>query len=223
MVKLRTRVRKIGWRGKVDTFLLDLEAGKFDPDITELDPEPEPTSPVKDVPANGESSVNGGELAAVGPATEDAKIANAGDDEMQFNVEPEDETGDQEAGRADANGKTSFDARRSKPGEETSVLPEGNQVMIRTIPPDIGRVKLEDVSIAFSGQFLSLILVLVRLARKFLDMSTSLLVIRFKRGITIGLGGCDSMMKLICRQLCQNSQTRRYARSSIRRLSPNNI
>jgi hypothetical protein len=28
------------------------------------------------------------------------------------------------------------------------VMPEGNQVMIRTIPPDIGRVKLEDVSVA---------------------------------------------------------------------------
>jgi hypothetical protein len=25
-------------------------------------------------------------------------------------------------------------------------MPEGNEVMIRTIPPDIGRVKLEDVS-----------------------------------------------------------------------------
>ena len=31
-------------------------------------------------------------------------------------------------------------------GEEISVDCEGNQVMIRTIPPDIGRVKLEEVS-----------------------------------------------------------------------------
>jgi hypothetical protein len=40
------------------------------------------------------------------------------------------------------------DNKRNNRGEEISVPPEGNQVMIRTIPPDIGRVKLEEVSVS---------------------------------------------------------------------------
>ena len=137
-VKLRTRVRKVGWKGRIDDFLSDLEAGKFDPDITAVDAEAEPTSPIKENSTNGDATTNGG--GPTGTTGEDGK-----DDEMQFNVEPEDETGDQDASRMDANGKALFDGKRSKPGEEMSVMPENNQVMIRTIPPDIGRVKLEDV------------------------------------------------------------------------------
>lgn len=128
----------MGWKGRIDDFLTDLEAGKFDPDITAVDAEAEPTSPIKDTATNGEATTNGG--GPTGTTGEDGK-----DDEMQFNVEPEDETGDQDASRLDANGKALLDGKRSKPGEEISVMPEGNQVMIRTIPPDIGRVKLEDV------------------------------------------------------------------------------
>jgi hypothetical protein len=51
---LRTRVRKEGWKGRLDTFLLDLESGKFDPHLTE--PESEDLSPVKENAANGETT-----------------------------------------------------------------------------------------------------------------------------------------------------------------------
>ncbi|KAM6495488.1 hypothetical protein JOM56_008194 [Amanita muscaria] len=131
---LRTRVRKEGWEDRLTTFLHDLESGKFDPDLN--DPEPESTSHVKDGTSNGDAltkELNGGSV-------EDTK----GDDDIQFNVDADDEGGDNDANRLDTGGKPSNDNRRSSRGEEISVMPEGNQVMIRTIPPDIGRVKLEE-------------------------------------------------------------------------------
>ncbi|EPT02795.1 hypothetical protein FOMPIDRAFT_1022699 [Fomitopsis schrenkii] len=142
-VALRQRVRKIGWRGRMDTFLMDLEAGKFDPGLHE--PEPEPASPAKESASNGDTSRSGAEATATSSAEETKPNANAGsaEDDMQFNVEPEDDTGDQEANRHDPS-KPSADNRRNARGEEYSVPPDGNQVMIRTIPPDIGRVKLEE-------------------------------------------------------------------------------
>jgi len=148
---MRARVRKVGWRGRIDAFLLDLEAGKFDPDSNE--PEPEAASPVKDSAPNGDTSSNGVEAsgAQATPAEETKPSGNGGtgDDDMQFNVEAEDEGGDNDANRIDtsgpdANSKNSSEAKRNNRGEEIAVQPEGNQVMIRTIPPDIGRVKLED-------------------------------------------------------------------------------
>lgn len=139
--KLRQRVRKEGWRGRLHTFLLDLDSGKFDPDLNE--PEAEPSSPVKDnAAANGESSLADTATNPNGNAatmTDDSKVA-AGDDDMQFNMDTEEDAA------GDASGKPSSDNRRTNRGDEVSVMPEGNQVMIRTIPPDIGRVKLEDVS-----------------------------------------------------------------------------
>jgi hypothetical protein len=137
---LRTRVRKEGWKGRLDTFLLDVESGKFDPDVNQL--ESEPTSPVKDNAANGEATAVSDTNGMAAP-TEETK-AGGGEDEIQFTMDAEDEGGDQDAHRAEANGRPSVD-KRSNRGEEVSVPPEGNQVMIRTIPPDIGRVKLEEV------------------------------------------------------------------------------
>jgi len=125
-VTLRRRVRKEGWRGRLNTFLHDLESGKFDPDLSE--PEADVTSPVKESVEAGEDTKTGG------------------DDDMQFNLDAEDDAGEQEPSRVEANGKSVNDNKRNNRGEEVSVLPEGNQVMIRTIPPDIGRVKLEEVS-----------------------------------------------------------------------------
>lgn len=139
---LRARVRRVGWRGRMDNFLTDLDTGKFDPDFHE--PEPEAASPVKESTANGDSALNGTDTSA--QADEDVKPTGNGEDDMQFNVEAEDEAGDQDAGRTDTNGRSGFDNKRNNRGEEISVQPEGNQVMIRTIPPDIGRVKLEEVS-----------------------------------------------------------------------------
>lgn len=136
-VQVRARVRKVGWRGRLDAFLLDLEAGKFDPDANEPDQEAEST---KESTSNGEAAQLASDSSAV-PASADEQKTNMGaEDEMQFNVEQEDEGGD-------ANGKQQDDAKRLvNRGEELAVPPEGNQVMIRTIPPDIGRIKLEEVS-----------------------------------------------------------------------------
>lgn len=138
---LRARVRKEGWKGRLDIFLLDLESGNYDPDLNETELET-PTSPIKENVINSEGTAVESNGAA--PVSEDPKSAGGGDDEMQFNVEAEEEPGDNEPARPDTNGKTTFD-RRNNRGEEISVPPEGNQVMIRTIPPDIGRVKLEEV------------------------------------------------------------------------------
>ncbi|KAI6128407.1 hypothetical protein EDD16DRAFT_1548420 [Pisolithus croceorrhizus] len=124
-VALRRRVRKEGWRGKLDAFLHDLEAGKYDPDLNESESE---------LPVTKESNTSGGP--GDGTAPEEAK--NAADDDMQFNMDAEEDAA------AEVNGRVFVDNKRGNRGEEISVLPEGNQVMIRTIPPDIGRFKLEE-------------------------------------------------------------------------------
>ncbi|KAJ6543854.1 hypothetical protein B0H19DRAFT_1168666 [Mycena capillaripes] len=144
---LRKRVRKEGWKDRINTFLLDLEAGKFDPDLNE----PEVESPVKEngtangdsaMPASSDSVANPNGTAA--PISEEPK-ASGDDDEMQFNMNVEEDPVEADTNRPDANGKNaSNNNKRSDRGDEVSVMPEGNQVMIRTIPPDIGRVKLED-------------------------------------------------------------------------------
>ncbi|RDX53607.1 hypothetical protein OH76DRAFT_1398727 [Lentinus brumalis] len=131
---MRTRVRKSGWKGRMDAFILDLESGKFDPDLSE--PVPEPTKEN----ANGDSAATNGAGGETNAAAEETKPPVAGDDDMQFNVEAEDDAGGDEANR-NASDKNKRGANR---GEEFAVPPEGNQVMIRTIPPDIGRAKLEE-------------------------------------------------------------------------------
>ncbi len=47
--------------------------------------------------------------------------------------------------KLEADPRTPVESKRTHREENVSVLPEGNEVMIRTIPPDIGRVKLEEV------------------------------------------------------------------------------
>ena len=141
---LRMRVRKEGWRGRLDTFVHDLESGKYDPDLTE--PEEVPISPVKETLANGDNAAAELNGTTSVPPEDVHKAGGVGDDDMQFNVEVDEEAVDNEPSRHDTNGKASSD-RRGGRGDEMSVPPEGNQVMIRTIPPDIGRVKLEEVCI----------------------------------------------------------------------------
>ncbi|KAI0771991.1 hypothetical protein BD413DRAFT_604124 [Trametes elegans] len=138
---MRTRVRKTGWRGRMDAFIHDLESGKFDPDMSE--PAPEAASTKEN--ANGETAAaNGssGDTNAAPSATEDAKpaVSTAGEEDMQFNAENEDDANDNDANRGSGRDKRPAANR----GEEVAVPPEGNQVMIRTIPPDIGRAKLEE-------------------------------------------------------------------------------
>ncbi|TCD62735.1 hypothetical protein EIP91_006460 [Steccherinum ochraceum] len=136
---LRSRVRKVGWRGKIDTFLLDLDSGKYDPDAHDGS-DSSPASPVKEVGTNGMDVLNAD--------TEESKPNIGADDEMQFGVEPEDDN-DQDGARGD--GGRSLEAKRSKASDEVAIEPEGNQVMIRTIPPDIGRVKLENACSGVDG------------------------------------------------------------------------
>lgn len=124
---LRTRVRKEGWKGRIDIFLHDLESGKYDPDLNESEDVAN-----KDGATNGEAETNG--------THDDSKPA---DEDITFN-DADDDAGENDVPRGDANGKSASDKRNNR-GEEISVPTEGNQVMIRTIPPDIGRVKLEEV------------------------------------------------------------------------------
>ena len=136
---LRTRIRKEGWKSRASAFLVDLESGKFDPDLNET--EAEAASSAKDSGMTVDSA-----LGETNGTVEESKVG--GDDEMQFPIDGEDDTADNEA-KQDTNGKATLDSKRGARGEEVAVPPEGNQVMIRTIPPDIGRVKLEEVSVPF--------------------------------------------------------------------------
>lgn len=130
---LRRRVRKDGWKGRLNAFVQDLELGKFDPDLNE--PESESGAQHKDSAAPGDVGEN------VAPTEE---VKNGADDDMQFNMDAEEDAGEHDANRVE-NGKATTEHKRNNRGEEISIPPEGNQVMIRTIPPDIGRLKLEEV------------------------------------------------------------------------------
>jgi hypothetical protein len=140
-IELRRRLRKEGWKGRIDLFLNELDAGTYDPDFNQTDSATE--APAKEEIGNGDGTPTGEEKAdGASESKEDPKIT--GDDDMQF--EAEDDQNEPEASRADT-GKAS-DSRRGKDdgrGEEVAVMPETNTVMIRTIPPDIGRIKLEQV------------------------------------------------------------------------------
>ncbi|EKM59421.1 uncharacterized protein PHACADRAFT_249892 [Phanerochaete carnosa HHB-10118-sp] len=155
--QMRSRVRKNGWKGRMDAFLLELESGKFDPDLQEAEQEAESSaSATKESALNGEAahstSGDAPEGSAVPASMEEQKPNLSNDDEMQFNVEAEDQGDDHDPSRADANGKQLGDPKRQlNRGEEVSIPPEGNQIMIRTIPPDIGRMKLEESISNISG------------------------------------------------------------------------
>lgn len=140
-MKLRTRVRKEGWKDRYNAFLVDLENGKLDPDLDES--EMEPTLPIKEPISASESGMVEG---MNGPLANVEETKSGGDDEMQFPIDGEEDPADNDGVRGDTNGKISQDPKRgASRGEEVSVPPEGNQIMIRTIPPDIGRAKLEEV------------------------------------------------------------------------------
>ncbi|KIL00472.1 hypothetical protein PAXRUDRAFT_821670 [Paxillus rubicundulus Ve08.2h10] len=138
-VALRRRVRREGWNGRLATFLQDLELGKFDPDLNDL--ESGSNVQAKD------STILGDAGESMAPL-EEAK--NVTDDDMHFNMDAEEDGVDHEVSRVE-NGKMAIDNKRNNRGEEISVPPEGNQVMIRTIPPDIGRFKLEEACSRIPG------------------------------------------------------------------------
>ena len=134
-VRLRERLRREGWKGRINAFISDLEQGKFDPGQGEA----ESDSVSKEPASNGAFGENTD--SAIGPAgTEDAPIV--GEDDIPGDEEDGNEN---EGGKSTTNGRYSKNTRGDNRGEDFAVMAEGNQVMIRTIPPDIGRLKLEEV------------------------------------------------------------------------------
>ena len=145
-------MREEGWKGHLNTFLDDIESGKFDHDVDENDAEPPASVTKENTGAEGAPDANGD---AAPISSEEIKPVKGGDNDMQFNTDLDEELADHDAARTEATssngpGKPSYDSRRNTRGEEFSVPPKGNQVMIGTIPPDIGRVKLEEVGYLIS-------------------------------------------------------------------------
>ncbi|KAI0313252.1 hypothetical protein OF83DRAFT_1165659 [Amylostereum chailletii] len=148
-VYLRKRVRKEGWKGKLAAFLVNLEAGQFDPGLNE--PASETSSLAKDSVKTDDVSIKRDDekmdvvkIEAVGDLKDegDANGGMAPGDEsvkLEDDLDAEDDTMD----KAEPNGKAVDENRRFNRAEEMSIDTEGNQVMIRTLPPDIGRIKLE--------------------------------------------------------------------------------
>lgn len=118
-VNLRSRVRKQGWGGRPERFLSELDAGKYDPAS-----EPEL---VKEAPAPPSA-----------PGDEGAAKPVANPDDM------EEDDGVESPVKSETNGKFPIHGRPPR-DDDVFVAPEGNQVAIRTIPPDIGRQKIEEV------------------------------------------------------------------------------
>lgn len=121
--------------GKIDRFTRELEEGKYD----QVDAEPE-----LDTPASPTKEAKDEPLTAMESGLVTSTSADGKEDE-DFAPEIADETLDMDTGKMDANGKVGQDFKRIPRSDEISVPPDGNQVMIRTIPPDIGRIKLENV------------------------------------------------------------------------------
>jgi hypothetical protein len=134
-VNLRQRTRQRGIRGRLPLFLEDLESGKYDP-------EPASTSPAVGE-TNGTTTVTGED--STSPVKTEAP-AEAAVDEDAKEMGEDDNAGDTNG----ANGRGAdkgADRRDINRGAEVSVPNDANQVMIRTIPPDIGRLKLERVGV----------------------------------------------------------------------------
>ena len=150
---LRLRVRQKGWRGRLNLFLDGLEVGQFDPDLSESQSEGENAPPAKEGASNGDDTTANG-ATAMGEETK--PVTGEVEEPM------EDEAGDNEAAKQEANGKgpvdLGLDPRRAGRGEEVTVPNDGNQVMIRTIPPDIGRLKLEEVNVILICVFVDLLI-----------------------------------------------------------------
>ncbi|KAG8903976.1 hypothetical protein FRB99_002455 [Tulasnella sp. 403] len=146
---LRTRTRKIGWKGKIDEFIQKLEQGKLDP-VLELDATP-PANATTSQPSDPDQSQlteqNG----------EDVDIMNEEsrpDEDMDIAMFEGDVNGEGSGGllssSTNGNGKAQGNATSAQ-AEEVSVEPEGVQIMIRTIPPDIGRLKIEEICSKIPG------------------------------------------------------------------------
>ena len=130
-MNLRTRVRREGWKGRTEQFLKDLEDGKFDPK-----PEPDPSVKEEALPAGDEKPpVNLEDMDAV-----DEDVPENGPDSPT---------------KSESNGKALPQHGRQPREDDVLVTPEGNQIAIRTIPPDIGRQKIEEVCDCLATKYLN--------------------------------------------------------------------
>ncbi|KAG9095265.1 hypothetical protein FS749_010774 [Ceratobasidium sp. UAMH 11750] len=131
-IALRDRIKVEGRKGRAARFLQELEEGKYDPVVEE--------------PAA---------LATTEPKPAASPHAEAGNDpanehELDFDNENEDEGNPKQAAEPNGNGKPKEGPQGGR-DEECSMETEGNQVMVRTLPPDIGRVKLEQALSTIPG------------------------------------------------------------------------
>jgi len=119
---LRARVRKQGWHGALEHFLEELEAGKFD----------------HIVEAAKISTAN---------ATEKAESQNGETQTTALDENSEEKKEDKSMKPEDEEDKIDDDAEWNANGDNDEVVipHKGHQVMIKTIPPDIGRLRLEPV------------------------------------------------------------------------------
>jgi hypothetical protein len=122
---LRSRVRKQGWQGALDQFIDDLEAGKFD-FVSET---------IKNKANDETKDQNDGAQASTDPTTTESTETKPDAPKVEEDVDKivdENEGGSQGDKEGD--------------NDEVIIPHKGHQVMIKTIPPDIGRLKLEPVS-----------------------------------------------------------------------------
>ena len=110
----------------MDLFISELESGLHDPSA--------------DAPANTAAGPSPTRETAQ-PSSDEVK---PGDEDIAFGMDADDEAADGDT-KQDTNGKANDANTPTRGADEVAVKPEGNQVMIRTIPPDIGRVKIEEV------------------------------------------------------------------------------
>lgn len=162
-VNLRLRVRREGWDGRIDKFVDSLLEGKFDNVIDSQ----EVARATLDQKTNDTKPSNGDKdpvVAEPSGETQDADMTNGNDEHTEEAKQDEGDGNEDSEGVAKGdsvvqNGVAKENGGPSKPApvlgidnkqekfeeEEVTVEAEGNQVLIRTIPPDIGRVKLERV------------------------------------------------------------------------------
>ncbi|KEP52913.1 RNA recognition motif protein [Rhizoctonia solani 123E] len=120
-VTLRDRIKAEGRKGRTARFVQELEEGKYDPVMED------PTTATTEDKPEGSPRAEGR-----------AESTN----ELDFDIENDDEGNSKPTAEVTENGKAKEGPQGGR-DVECSMETEGNQVMIRTLPPDIGRVKLE--------------------------------------------------------------------------------
>lgn len=121
---LRARVRKQGWHGALDHFLEELEGGKFDHIFEAAKGTTTTITSEKAASQNGETQTT-----TVTESSEEKK------EEKSIKQEDDEEKPEDDAEWPNPNGDN----------DEVVIPHKGHQVMIKTIPPDIGRLTLEPV------------------------------------------------------------------------------